>query len=955
MVRVRPFPALPALLICTGALIGPARAQTGGPPGAVGTMPLPGGVTAALEAIEDPVTPDRAHFMVEAIRRWHDMPAGARAPARSGGKDLLVAHVRAAAASGTAPAHGDTVPLPLPAPVWIETIFGGDTSEATLAARILDSRNASLLYLGLLALDDGTRAWIAGERALLADLHARHPAAFLAAAPALRVSGGEIALPGGHLAAPVWEALVGRPGTGPADFVRALVAQHEGRLAWFAGAMAQLPPERLHIVLGLGQAVDARIDAGRRLLHIFASLSAGWRIEQRAFWRPSLDPALLAADLDLDAEGRLILPGTRAFWRAAFEDDEPRPGDDEAFAAGLIAGPPVDFAWLCEQLFTGSHAIHRHPYHQVLFASRRLGPVTAANARTSLEVVRAAARYPALVGALERAGLRDLDVYAAAARRAASIAGVGNRGRAERALGQFQGALFLITRAAVRGGLDADGLARAVSALAAVEVSPGHGYDGRAVRWLAAFVRAEPGASTSGAPDEVLADAGGNLEAGAIRLMAGGTTDDRFADWEGTRYVVDFPGAERLRLVRMLGPRWRPSLSAAVALVRAADTLEAPDLDDRTLAAVRAEIEELAGRAAWERETMRAFERAAGDVPRRRAAGRAAELRALADELLGRGLIDLAYAAAMGHPERARIPARDAANRHDFGLHVAGHGAAWWMPVAGADRVRDWHVRGSLLGMDVRLAELSLQRLSLMPPVRRPSLNDIDRRTFIEATALPAPPALSDATRDRLLEAMRAGRSRLVAARTRDAAEAIAEDLRLGAIRRTLLSWTTVHDPDRAGAFLGPSELLGLGLAGPADSSVHAYGSTSEPRTGCLCLRVDLRRPAEMLAGRWDSGIFASGFADLSLRLAELLAELRMPASLLAPVLAAAMLDFVNTVSSRDADDRRGLLDFVQNLRVERAEQYLGLLTTDGPLVPLEESGAPAPGSRTANTPGGRP
>ncbi len=65
-----------------------------------------------------------------------------------------------------------------------------------------------------------------------------------------------------------------------------------------------------------------------------------------------------------------------------------------------------------------------------------------------------------------------------------------------------------------------------------------------------------------------------------------------------------------------------------------------------------------------------------------------------------------------------------------------------------------------------------------------------------------------------------------------------------------------------------------------------------------------------------------------------------MPAVLLAPVLTAAALDFVNSVASRDPDDRRGLVEFVQSLRPDRVEQYLALLTTDGPLVPLGDSPA---------------
>ena len=71
--------------------------------------------------------------------------------------------------------------------------------------------------------------------------------------------------------------------------------------------------------------------------------------------------------------------------------------------AALATGAPVDFSWLCEQVFTGGQTLMRPPYHMVLFASRRVPAVTAANVRAALGALRAASQYPALVGTLERA------------------------------------------------------------------------------------------------------------------------------------------------------------------------------------------------------------------------------------------------------------------------------------------------------------------------------------------------------------------------------------------------------------------------------------------------------------------------------------------------------------------------------------------------------------------------
>jgi hypothetical protein len=199
------------------------------------------------------------------------------------------------------------------------------------------------------------------------------------------------------------------------------------------------------------------------------------------------------------------------------------------------------------------------------------------------------------------------------------------------------------------------------------------------------------------------------------------------------------------------------------------------------------------------------------------------------------------------------------------------------------------------------------------------------------------PASLTDADRDTIVAAIGRGRARLAALRTPLEAVALADEIRLSPTRRTLLPWVIEHDPARLDTYLSPGELLSLGLEKtPMPASLHAWGAPTEARQGCLCLQVFDRRPWEMLAGRWNSGILISGFPDLNIRLAELLTELRMPAPLLAPVLESAVLDFVDNANSRDQDDRRGLVDFVQALRVDRLELYLGLLTTDGPLVPTD-------------------
>jgi hypothetical protein len=318
----------------------------------------------------------------------------------------------------------------------------------------------------------------------------------------------------------------------------------------------------------------------------------------------------------------------------------------------------------------------------------------------------------------------------------------------------------------------------------------------------------------------------------------------------------------------------------------------------------------------------------------------------LADDMLGRGLMELAYASALGQRQAVSISASEAADRHDFGLKPgAPRTAPWRVPRAGADGLRRWGVRGALLGLDVSLSDFLVLRLSSKPPARRPSLGDADRRSFIDAVALVQPAFLTEKDRDTILSAMRSGRARLNAAADPGEAARIADEAGLSPARRALLAWVVAHDRQRLGVFLSPSELLWLGLGNGPAGALHAWGAPASSRVGCLCLQMVARRPWEGFAGRENRGMTASAFPDLNLRLAELLADLRMPAALLGPVLGAATIDFVDSVISRDPDDRRGMVEFVQALRTDRVEQYLALLTTDGPLVPLDEP--PAGEART--------
>ena len=975
-------------IILTAIAIAPASAQGVAPAGALSEISVPGGLKAALAAIDDRAAPDRSQFLLEFIRRTYDTPLILKTDQRLATLQALLAQLDRAAEqtegsarpSGPSPdrasADGstrgdDVVPLPLTPSIWIEVVFAGRATPRTLVRSILGSREASLFYYALMLLDDDTRAWLATEPAVIKEVASHHAGALVAAAPGLRVRAGAVRVPGGAPAEPAWEALVGRRVRDPAGFTRALLTENDGALAWYFGAMAQLSPGEIGLAFTLESPDPAvRSTAVRRLYGVFQTLA--WKLETRAFWRPSLDPALLVSALPKDGNGRASLPGTRQFWTTVFAREAAR---DDFDPRALALGESIDFSSLSLQVFDADALARRSRYNQVLFAARKAPRLTPENVRDAAVVIRAAGSYPALVASLERAGLEDLGAYAAAARRAAELTSVGDSVKAVRALAQFQGTIAFVTRTALNGTLAPAPLAAAVTSVSAVDPGKAGDYNGRLVQWLTGFVRqyAGPSSGSARAPDpslsvsdsEVIARVPGDLDRDVLWMAAGPvSTDRRYVDWEGTRYRFDVATAEAIRLARLLGENHRPYFTAANALVAIADALGAKDLARETLRTQLDALVRVGAASGWDGADTVSTSRS--DAPRayldavaklRRAAakgnGRSGSkigdpLRQLADDMLGRGLMDLAYAVAMGSPERKPISVTEAASRHDFKADVAGHGfvGAWRLPVLGnrLGPARTWHIAGSVLGLDVTLAELSLLRLSSKPPARRPTLSDEDRRVMTESVALTQPAALTDAGLRVVLETLRKGRGRLDGIRTDADARALAAEIGLGPARTTLLPWLVTHDPARITAFLSPVEILWVGLeTRPVDGALQAWGSSAAPRLGCLCVQVLDRRPWETFAGRWNLGVLASNFPDLNLRLVELLAELQMPAAVLPAVLASATVDFTDNATSRDPDDCRGPVEFVQALGPDRVEQYLGLLTTDGPLFPVgDASAAPA-------------
>ena len=938
-------------LAATIALASSAFAQNTPPTGQVQAMPLTGALPDAIAATtSEDVASIRSQSLLDFIRRTYNSPLPGADVERHVALSSPLTSVQYTNGAGAGPTA--TLPLPLPAALWTETVFRGRETSPTLLDALLRSRGPALLYYGLLSLDDDTRAWLSVQPELVAELASVRAPAFVVAAPGLRVRGTTVDVPGGEAARRLWETLVGHTTTDPAGFTRALLGRDDGRLAFFFASMAQMTPGQLRVALRLDAAdPDHRLDAARRLRAVFERVTPGWRVDDNVFWKPAIDPALLLAGLRRDAADVPIVPGSRPFWTAVFS--APSRKLAHAIPSDRRSAPPeaaVDFTWISEQVFTGHRGDDRRRFDLVLFVSRLEAQDARWSAPGAIEAVRAARTYPGLILSLERARLVDVDAFMAAARRAEKIAAIGDTRRSTRALAQFQGALALVTRAAIRGGIRPEALRAAVVSVSAVELSERGEYEGRLVQWLAAWLAAHSREATAPALEVMAA---GPLEGAALAMLAGpAPSDPRFVEWEGTRYRLDFAASERVRIARLLGEQPRPFLSSAHTLVTLAESIAS---NGPNSAAHAAALEEIAAAVGWDpadgwdqtdcpsryRHVRTTLQRAAETGSLRSVPRLAADLLTLADELLARGLMELAYAVAFGQPDRATISPDQAARRHDFATKLVGsRSLAWELPTSGTVNHRGWHVTGSLLGLDVRLAEFALVRLSSRLPLRKPMMAGEHRRVLVEGVALVDPASLADADGGALVAAIRKGRAQLASARTATDAAAIADELRLSPSRRTLLSWTITADRERLPTFLSLSELLRLGLEQPVAGRLQAWGAPAWPRTGCLCLEVLDRPNLDALAGRAQSGALASAFPDLNLRLAEVLEELQMPASLLAPVLAAATLDLIENAAPRDADDHGALVAFVQSLRRERVEEYLALLTADGPLVPADGGGS---------------
>ena len=107
--------------------------------------------------------------------------------------------------------------------------------------------------------------------------------------------------------------------------------------------------------------------------------------------------------------------------------------------------------------------------------------------------------------------------------------------------------------------------------------------------------------------------------------------------------------------------------------------------------------------------------------------------------------------------------------------------------------------------------------------------------------------------------------------------------------------------------------------------------------SGCLCIRMPEGRIPELIIGRAADGLIATQTADIMLRIAWVLGELRLPASLASPVMSYAMRDFLDRVKPSHMADFDAFTRQARAIDRQSIEDYLGAIAALGPLRPAAQ------------------
>jgi hypothetical protein len=243
---------------------------------------------------------------------------------------VLMTKLRTGESVVVAPPDG-TAPLPFGLSAWRELLGNPRLSEGEVFLELVKNVGGSRLLVTFHALDsetrDGLRALArAGKGSVLLDEDvldrlARFPGA-------LALSGGQLVLPGGHDAEPLWADIFGVAPARTAAFIRALFHKDAGRGAYTVEVFQQLPDRLAHALLFGGSAAGDRPLA--RIRKLYRAIERT-RESVELSRRDPYDFAHLARFLRVGPDGEIVLPPLDL-------DGETFPRDETELAE-IVSGP----------------------------------------------------------------------------------------------------------------------------------------------------------------------------------------------------------------------------------------------------------------------------------------------------------------------------------------------------------------------------------------------------------------------------------------------------------------------------------------------------------------------------------------------------------------------------------------------------------------------------------------
>ena len=844
------------------------------------------------------------------------------------------------------------LPLPLSPDVWSSVVFERSVPEKTLFATIVRDRRASLLYYGLQAMTPNTLAYVARNPDLLRSFYRDAAGPFAAFGGSFQIDEeGRVVVPDGADGVELWQSLVDEPITRPDQFGRALFSRDSGRLAYFFDGVLRLDEPHRRFALGLWITDrGARLERFRALYQTFIGVEDRLSFTELPFLRPSYDPPTLLGVVAVTPSGAPAAPAFKKLWSRAFESDD-IPGVNDRIVNDPEEEGSIDAAWLAERLVAAKQ--RRQFIDQFAFGQRLFSTVSWAELPHVLVALRGFVRFPAAMLTLERIGVREPKVYAAAARRALSFEQIEDDSESVPLLAQFQGGLAILDRLARTGAVAREALEELSAALIALEVTE-HRYEGRVGQWIDERLVSSLTAinATTSVEERLLAALSDQV-----------SSRDTFA-WEGETYVLDDAPARR-ELAAVRKKQGGNTLDALLKALRPAQTLVhgSPTIDQvKTLTSeLNAAAATLVPPRAWpdapdgvpdSKKIIERVIRNLGRLTKPQDAGKAARevvpFIELLDYLLGETLVALDYTPLVGDARSLVGSTTDMSHRHTFGVSLRSRGAepprrtAWRRPSPGSSAVGGDAVTGSLLGIDLALASKTLRRIATDTLPGPPRLNTNDAAMLIGTVGLLNPRHMDGAQLTAIGAALARGRERVRAAAGNPATrDALAVSARMSSSRRQLLTWAADHVPNQMERLFSVSEMFWIGVDPALDrTTIDAWGMSFEPMTGCFCLRFPPAGSWDAIAGRESTPQLAFAIADVNLRVAGLLSETNVPAPLFAGVMRMAMRDYLDTVPALYFDDWEAISTHAWSLTRERVEDYVSALVASGPVrVASSEAG----------------